>query len=83
MKCVPPLTAFKTPVPVSVMFLGNKVFADVIKLWISRRGHLDSGCALNPMTDAFLRARRGRGAWVAQQVERLTLDLGPGHDLMV
>ena len=24
-----------------------------------------------------------RGAWVAQSVERLTPDFGPGHDLMV
>ena len=24
-----------------------------------------------------------RGAWVAQLVERLTLDIGSGHDLMV
>ena len=54
---------------------GKRVFADVIKGRTSRRDHLGSSeKPPNPKASVLIK-EKGRGAWVSQLVEHLTLDL--------
>lgn len=47
------------PEPVDVTISGRRVFADTIKLRISRRDHPGLGWALNPKTSILNKKRRG------------------------